>query len=72
MAERTRNGTPSIVDMGADAFFDNGDFNYDGIVNFLDFAMFAENWLIGQQEIWGHHRRGRKLKMVGGVLIDNG
>ncbi len=38
------NGT-SIVDMGADEFYQpRADYNDDGIVNFIDFAMFALPW----------------------------
>ncbi|MGA2071057.1 MAG: right-handed parallel beta-helix repeat-containing protein [Sedimentisphaerales bacterium] len=40
----TGNGTPPIVDMGAYEFL-RSDINHDGTVNFLDFAIFASQWL---------------------------
>jgi subtilisin family serine protease len=37
----------SMVDMGADEYYYHlGDFNGDGIVNFIDYAIFADAWLI--------------------------
>ena len=38
-----RDGDPN-VDMGADEYFDNGDFNYDGTVNFKDYSKLAKVW----------------------------
>jgi parallel beta-helix repeat protein len=45
------NGT-LIVDMGADEYYwDPPDFNPDGIVNFLDYAVFAAAWLTENADI---------------------
>jgi len=49
----TGNGTPPIVDMGAYEYSCGGperpypvmDFNHDCIVDFIDFAFFAKDWL---------------------------
>jgi hypothetical protein len=32
------------VDIGADEYYGNGDFNDDGIVNFVDYVIFAKAW----------------------------
>jgi len=41
----TNNGDAPVVDMGADEFYwSPADFNNDGNVNFVDYAMFAEFW----------------------------
>jgi hypothetical protein len=41
----TGNGDEPVVDMGADEFYwSPADFNDDGIVNFVDYAIFAEPW----------------------------
>jgi len=40
------------VDMGAYEFYCSGihgDINCDGVVNFKDFAIMAENWLVGAE-----------------------
>jgi len=38
------NGTAPIMDMGADEFSYTGDLNFNGCVNFEDFAIFAPHW----------------------------
>jgi parallel beta-helix repeat protein len=40
----TGNGAKPIVDMGADEFPYLGDLNFSGVVNFVDFAVFASAW----------------------------
>ena len=39
-----RDGTAK-VDMGADEYWDNGDYNHDSIVNFKDYAKLAKYWM---------------------------